>query len=204
MTDGATTYTYDVDGNRTDICATWDAQDRSGCGVSYSTDGRITNDGVHTFAYDALGNLTSSNAGSGGVTYLVDAENRIVQKKTGGSITYSFLYARGPYPVAQLNSAGAVISTFHYALGRNVPDAMVNGGVTYKIVTDHLGSVRLVVNASSGAIVQRYDYDAWGTATLVTGTASFQPFGLRAASTIRIPSSFASARVTIIRDSEDG
>jgi RHS repeat-associated protein len=54
---------------------------------------------------------------------------------------------------------------------------MVKDGSTYRILTDHLGSVRLVINASTGAIAQRIDYDAWGVPTFVTGPADFQPFG---------------------------
>ena len=48
--------------------------------------------------------------------------------------------------------------------------------ITYRLVTDHLGSVRLVVNTSDGAIAQRLDYDAWGQVTLDTNPG-FQPFG---------------------------
>jgi RHS repeat-associated protein len=53
---------------------------------------------------------------------------------------------------------------------------MLRGGTTYRILKDHLGSPRLVVNASSGAIAQRLDYDEWGNTT-ETGTLAFQPFG---------------------------
>jgi len=53
---------------------------------------------------------------------------------------------------------------------------MTKGGATYRIVSDHLGSVRLVVNASTGAVAQRIDYDAFGVVTLDTNPG-FQPFG---------------------------
>ena len=53
---------------------------------------------------------------------------------------------------------------------------MVRGGTTYRIIKDDLGSPRLVVNASSGAIAQRLDYDEWGNTT-ESGTVGFQPFG---------------------------
>jgi RHS repeat-associated protein len=43
-------------------------------------------------------------------------------------------------------------------------------------MTDHLGSVRLVVNASTGAVVQRIDYDEWGQ-VLADTNPGFQPFG---------------------------
>ena len=36
------------------------------------------------------------------------------------------------------------------------------GGTLYRIVTDHLGSVRLVVNVSTGEVMQRMAYDAYG------------------------------------------
>jgi len=48
--------------------------------------------------------------------------------------------------------------------------------VTYRLITDHLGSVRLVVDAATGAIAQRIDYDAWGQVTS-DSNPSFQPFG---------------------------
>lgn len=53
---------------------------------------------------------------------------------------------------------------------------MVKGGTTYRIISDHLGSPRLVVDASTGAVAQRMDYDAWGNVTRDTNPG-FQPFG---------------------------
>ena len=50
--------------------------------------------------------------------------------------------------VAELDGAGAVVSRFVYAEGVNVPEYMVKGGATYRIVTDHLGSPRLVVDVA--------------------------------------------------------
>lgn len=43
---------------------------------------------------------------------------------------------------------------------------MLRNGVTYRIVSDHLGSPRLVADAQSGEIVQRMDYDEFGNVTL--------------------------------------
>jgi uncharacterized protein RhaS with RHS repeats len=43
---------------------------------------------------------------------------------------------------------------------------LVKDGNTYRILTDHLGSVRFVVDAATGAVAQRIDYDAWGNPTL--------------------------------------
>jgi RHS repeat-associated protein len=49
-------------------------------------------------------------------------------------------------------------------------------GTAYRLVTDHLGSVRLVVKAATGEVVQRMDYDAFGR-VLNDTNAGFQPFG---------------------------
>ena len=54
---------------------------------------------------------------------------------------------------------------------------MVLGDDTvYRFITDHLGSVRLVVNAATGEVVQRVDYDAFGR-VLNDTDPGFQPFG---------------------------
>ena len=53
---------------------------------------------------------------------------------------------------------------------------MIKGGVTYRIIADHLGSPRLVVNTANGLVIQRLDYDAFGK--VITDTnPGFQPFG---------------------------
>jgi RHS repeat-associated protein len=68
------------------------------------------------------------------------------------------------------------VSRFVYGTRSNVPDYMIKGGVTYRLIADHLGSVRLVVNTADGSVVQRIDYDEFGRVTRNTA-AGFQPFG---------------------------
>jgi len=53
---------------------------------------------------------------------------------------------------------------------------MVRGGATHRLITDHLGSPRLVVNTADGTISQRLDYDEFGNVILDT-YPGFQPFG---------------------------
>jgi len=52
---------------------------------------------------------------------------------------------------------------------------MVRARVTYRIISDHLGSPRLIVNTSDGSIAQRIDYDDWGNVINDT-SPGFQPF----------------------------
>jgi RHS repeat-associated protein len=102
------------------------------------------------------------------VSYLIDAANRRIGKKVDGVLVQAWLY-EGISPVAELDGAGNVVSRF-------VPGGMVRGGVTYRILTDHLGSPRLVVNASTGEVVQRMDFDEFGN-VLQDTNPGFQPFG---------------------------
>jgi RHS repeat-associated protein len=69
-----------------------------------------------------------------------------------------------------------VVARFVYATGVNVPDYLVRGDSTYRLVRDHLGSVRLVVHVASGTVAQRIRYDEYGIETENTNPG-WQPFG---------------------------
>jgi RHS repeat-associated protein len=108
--------------------------------------------------------------------YVVDGLNRRVGKKVNGVLAEGFLYDGQLRPVAWLDGTGAVKATFVYGLHVNVPEYMTTGAGTFRIVTDHLGSPRLVVNSGTGAVAQRMDYDSYGN--VLSDTApGFQPFG---------------------------
>ncbi|MGE3298374.1 MAG: RHS repeat-associated core domain-containing protein, partial [Porticoccaceae bacterium] len=53
---------------------------------------------------------------------------------------------------------------------------LLKAGRVYRLIADHLGSVRLVVDIQDGSIAQRLDYDAWGQ-VLTDTNPGFQPFG---------------------------
>jgi len=99
-----------------------------------------------------------------------------VGKKVNGTLIKGWLYADQLRIVAELDRAGALISRFVYGSKANVPDYMVRGGVTYRIVSDHLGSPRVVLNADTGDVVQRLDYDPFGVVRQ-DSNRGFQPFG---------------------------
>jgi len=83
-------------------------------------------------------------------------------------------------------SGGTEHLRFTASIG-HVPDDMVKGGVTYRIISDHLGSVRLVINTSDNSIAQRIDYDEFGN--VLQGTnPGFQPFAFAEASMTSPPS----------------
>ena len=113
------------------------------------------------------------------IDYTVDAMGRRVVKKVNGSVQRKWIYLNSLKPIAELDASNGVVSTFVYATHPYVPDYMVRSGVTYRILSDHLGSVRMVVSTSDGTIAQRLNYDEWGNGTQDT-SPDFQPFGFAA------------------------
>lgn len=55
-----------------------------------------------------------------------------------------------------------------------IPTGLTNAG-TYRIISDHLGSPRFVIDIASGNEIQALDYDEWGNVTIDTNPG-FQPF----------------------------
>jgi RHS repeat-associated protein len=99
-----------------------------------------------------------------------------VGRKVNGTLQRKWLYEDQLEPVAELDGADSLLVRFVYGTRAHAPDYLVKGGATYRIVSDQLGSVRLVVNVSDGTIVQRMDYDGYGRVVLDTNPG-FQPFG---------------------------
>jgi RHS repeat-associated protein len=93
-----------------------------------------------------------------------------------GTPTTGYLYDDEFGLVAELDADNAVVTRFVRAAADGPPAYLVRAGATYRVVTDQLGSVRLVVDAASGDIAQRIDYDEYGVVLRDTNPG-FQPFG---------------------------
>ncbi len=135
------------------------------------------------YDYDVLGNLRGVDfvpGTSDDIEYIIDGRNRRIGKKVGGTLEQQWLYKDQLNPIAELDGAGNITKRFIYASRANVPDVMVipaglaNAG-TYRIISDHLGSPRFVIDTTSGNTVQALDYDEWGN-VLSDTFPGFQPF----------------------------
>ena len=199
-------YGYDGDDNRTvftnasgTVNPTYDVQDRltiyGPATYAFTANGELTSKTVGgqvtSYTYDALGNLLHVGLpaalpdGAQTIDYVVDGQNRRVGRKVNGTLVQGWLYQDQLRPVAQLDGSGTnVVARFVYGSKPNVPDYMVTSGGTYRILSDHLGSPRAVVDVSSGNLIETINFDEFGNETdTLAGTL---PTGY-----VRIPFGFA-------------
>ena len=185
-------YEYDPNGNRLratypsgQLVGSYDAQDRVltyGSAVYRqspvgSVDEKIVGTDTTRYSFDALGQLRAVRLPNGtDVSYVYDASGRRVGKRINGALVQGFLYAGDRRPIAELDGAGGVIRRFVYASRADIPDFILQGTETYRIVADPAGSVRLVVNSQTGAIAQQIEYDAFGR-VISNSAPGVQPFG---------------------------
>lgn len=169
------------------IAGQYDAQDRmttyGTCSYRYTANGELeqrtdsATNAINTYRYDVFGNLRAATLTDGTrIDYDIDGRNRRIGKRVNGTRVQAFLYLNQLEPIAELDGSGNVMAHFVYADRNNTPSLMLKGGKTYRVVADHLGSVRLVIDVITGEIAQRMAYDEYGNVVLDT-SPGFQPFG---------------------------
>ena len=167
LSDGTWNYSYDAVGNqvkKVNIATgeTWtygyDFNNRLTSAVDRVADGGALLQRV-TFQYDVFGNRTEKDVTQG----------------DGTSIT-RFAYD-GKNAWADLDGNNALLTRHLYLDGLDQPVARISAaGLVAWYLTDHLGSVRDVVN-DNGVILDHIDYNAFGAVTNETNPAKGDRFG---------------------------
>ncbi|MBN2195321.1 MAG: hypothetical protein JW751_21060, partial [Polyangiaceae bacterium] len=191
-------YQYDDNGNRRFLMTTegttegtYDEQDRmvayGDFVYTYTPDGALasktdtaTND-VTTYQYDALGSLLRVDLpDSTVIEYVVDGRGRRMAKRVDGVTVRRWLYRDHLSPVAELDGDGQLTWQYVYGPKSGVPAfaVRVEDGALYRVVSDQLGSVVLVVNAANAAdVLLSARYSAFGEQSVVLGDPEALPFG---------------------------
>ncbi len=110
------------------------------------------------------------------IDYISDGNSRIIAKKINGVMVKQWLYKDNLNPIAELDDSGSIISRFVYGDRLNIPSYMIKSGITYRIISDYLGTPFLIVDVDSGVIAQEVSYDSWGN-IISDSNPGFQPFG---------------------------
>jgi RHS repeat-associated protein len=173
---GSIGYQYDHVGNRLQRTSTlaavppasysFDSNDRLSSDT-YDSNGSTIASGGNNYSYDFENHLTSSNAGA--VTIVYDGDGNRVAKTAGGVTTQYLVDDRNLTGYAQVLeelSGGAVQRVYTYGLNR-ISQSQASGTSFYGY--DGHGSVRILTD-TSGAVTDRYDYDAFGNVISQAGS----------------------------------
>jgi RHS repeat-associated protein len=173
------TYAYDAMGNRTVVNDT-------GTNSTYTANSlnQYSHAGGAIYGYDADGNMTSQTTASSTTTYQYDAENRLITVITPTNGTWQYIYDSfgnriatvyngvtnryllDPFGLvdvaAQYDANGNLVARYDHGLG--LVARVDNGGNATFYSFDALGNTRQMTG-NSAAVLNSYDYDAFGAAT---------------------------------------
>lgn len=186
----AVSYSYDPAGNRIGITqaktkqsAVYDDRDRlvaeGDTKFAWTPDGkllqRVERSGTTQFVYDDFGALRRVKLANGReIKYVVDADGRRVGRETAGKVT-GYLYGLDGSVAAEMDGAGKIISRFVYDHLDHLA-IVERSGTIYGVITDQLGSPRLILDSRTGAVTEQVIYDAWGNVTQ-DSAPGFLPIG---------------------------
>lgn len=152
---------------------------------TYNGNGNLTQFDGNTYQYDTDHRIVGLS-GSTSATYTFDALGRRISKTVAGNTTR--FYYDGPRVIEERNGSNQVEAT--YVWGRWIDDliSMDRNGNRYYFHKDDIGSVHAVTD-TSGAVVERYAYDLYGSPTVYSPT-----YTVLGASAIGNPYLFAGRR----------
>jgi len=142
----------------------------AGVAIVHDALGQVSTDGRSDFLWNALGELRSATDRATAVRtdYVYDAFGRRVAKVSGG-VTEEFVWA-GWNRIATLRN-GAVTGRTVFGPGWDHPIEVDVQGVAYFPIRDIQGSVVATTDAA-GAVVENYQYDAYGNLTILDADGS--------------------------------
>ncbi len=190
----SSTYNYDTNGNRsggiingTTTNGVYDNQDRlttfNNFSYTYSLNGDLLTKKDNTlsqttsYTYDVFGNLTKVILPTKTVKYDIDPLQRRLGKTVGSTLQGRYIHDFQNRLIGELDPASAFKRRYVYASKTQVPDYFIDAaGEKYRIFSDYLGSVRVVMKLSTGTAVQIMEHDEFGRVVRDT-SPGFQPLG---------------------------
>jgi RHS repeat-associated protein len=174
--DTTDTWQYDAVGNWTATNQNGGAETRTpnddneytaitGMAPAYDANGNMRADGTYEYIYDWAHRLVElRRSGAAVARYTYDALNRRVTKENAADArTTTYAYSDGR--VVEEYLAGTLQRRYIYGEGLDDVLAVEHDGRRYYYLKDRLGSITAVSDAA-GAIVERYEYTAYGRMTI--------------------------------------
>ena len=141
-----------------------------GSTLSYDARGNLTSDGVNTYAYDTLNQLSTFNTST---TLNYDSRHRLTSISANGATATQFVYA-GDQLAAEVQVTGStptLVGRYVPGVGEDRPLTMYTGATMaspYELLEDHAGSI-VAANSASGGSLYINSYSDYG----VRGASNF-------------------------------
>lgn len=142
----------------------------AGQSLTYDLRGNLTHDGVNAYTYDSDNRQITATGPGGSAEYIYDAFGRRAAKIVDGAATY-YIYNTGYQIIEERDGSDQLLARYTYGSAIDEPLTMERGGIAYTYHRDALGNVTEVSDAS-GALVERYEYDVYGSAQIFDGGGS--------------------------------
>lgn len=132
--------------------------------LGYDLKGNLLEDGKNSYTYDVQNRQISMIGLDSTAEYVYDALGRRMAKVVDGVFTY-YVYNTFYQVLEERDAGNQLLARYTYGAGIDEPLTMERGGSTYTYHRDVLGSITEVTN-TSGSLVERYEYDVYGTASI--------------------------------------
>lgn|GEM_PF-1978110 len=142
--------------------------------LNYSLNGELVGDGTNNYIYDELGRLLKiTRISDGGIvaTYSYDALGRRIAKNTSSGTVY-YYYDSSLHVIEERDNYDNTIATYVYGRGVDRLIQMERDGSVYYYHQDIRGNV-LALTDTNGDVVERYQYDPYGSFKVVTPVGTF-------------------------------
>ncbi len=91
------------------------------------------------------------------IEYIIDGLNRRVGKKMNGVLIRMYVYQSQTQLAAELDGTGSLIARYVYSSKSNTPDQMITPSGTFRILSDQIGSPRMIINTAIGCRLSPID-----------------------------------------------
>jgi RHS repeat-associated protein len=173
-------YTYDANGNRTNVtdsgtASTYVANSlnqyitANGAIHSYDANGNLQGTSVWNYTYDAQNRLISASNGTTTATLAYDAANRCVSRNINGTTTY--LYYNGWQLIEERDGSDNLLASYVHGAGLDELLTRTTGAGTFYYHEDGLGNV-VKLTDSTGTVQEGYSYDVFGAVTIRDGSGT--------------------------------
>ena len=130
----------------------------NGATFAYDANGNLTSDGAKTYTYDAADHLLTVTQGSAVTTFGYDGLGRRVKRTYTNGTSTETRYLWCGAAICQTRDGSDTVTAKLFTEGEYRP----SGTKKYLYLTDHLGSVRDVIDLATTALVAAFDYTPYG------------------------------------------